>query len=225
MNRFTAFSSGARHERMRKIGIFGGSFDPVHFGHLRPALEVLEALSLDSMHFVPSGRPPHRGAPHADGAVRLAMLQSAVKDEPRFRVDDRELRRATPSYTYDTLGELRREFPGDIFVLVLGLDAFLGLPSWHRWQEIFDFAHMAVAHRPGRRLETEGELGELLHRRQVHGVRELFEQRCGRVLLQAVTQLEISSTQVRESAARGADVRYLVPEGVRQLIQDTHCYA
>jgi nicotinate-nucleotide adenylyltransferase len=119
---------------MRKIGIFGGSFDPIHFGHLRPALEILDALSLDSMHFIPSGQPPHRGAPVASAEARLAMLKAAVAGEPRFHVDEREIRRSKPSYTFDTLTELRRERGDDRLVLMLGLDAFLGFTTWHRWK-------------------------------------------------------------------------------------------
>lgn len=206
---------------MRKTGIFGGSFDPVHFGHLRPALEVLESLSLDHMLFIPSGNPPHRGAPVASAEQRLAMLRAALKDEPRFQVDERELKRAAPSYTVDTLTELRREHPQDALVLVVGMDAFLGFPGWHRWREIFGLAHVAVAHRPGWTLQSGGEIAEVLKERRA----EALEGKAGKVLLQPVTQLEISSTQVRETAARGGDLRYLVPEAVRTYIRESDCYA
>lgn len=210
---------------MRKIGIFGGSFDPIHYGHLRPALEILEALSLDSMRFIPSGQPPHRGAPVATVAARLAMLKAAVAGEPRFQVDERELTRSAPSYTVDTLAELRREHPKDALVLVVGLDAFLGFPGWHRWRETFELAHVAVAHRPGWTLQSDGELAELLRERQARHADELGEHTAGKVLLQTVTQLDISSTQVRSAAAQGHDIRYLVPEPVRAYIKDSHCYA
>jgi nicotinate-nucleotide adenylyltransferase len=140
-------------------------------------------------------------------------------------VDERELRRAAPSYTYDTLTELKRERPGDVLVLVLGLDAFLGLPGWHRWHELLDLAHIAVAQRPGWDLQTGSALTEALRARQVQSVSELFATSAGRILLQPVTPLEISSTQVRTTAAEGGDLHYLVPETVRRLIQDSHCYA
>ena len=210
---------------MRKIGIFGGSFDPVHFGHLRPALEILEALSLDHMRFIPSGRPPHRDAPVADAAQRLAMLRAAIKEEPRFQVDERELRRDKPSYTYDTLVELRREHPQDRLVLILGLDAFLGFTRWHRWQDILELTHLVIAHRPGSSLETHGEIAMLVQQREVDDADALMAQPAGRLMFLPVTQLEISSSQVREAAARGGDIRFLVPEPVRVLIQDSHCYA
>ena len=210
---------------MRKIGIFGGSFDPIHFGHLRPALEILEALSLDSMHFIPSGQPPHRGAPTASAEMRLTMLKAAVSGEPRFQVDEREIKRATPSYSFDTLEALRHEHGHDRLVLVLGLDAFLGFTSWHRWQEILDLAHLVVAHRPGWNLQTGGELALLLQERQVDSAAAMMQHATGKLMLQAVTQLEISSSQIRAAAARGGDLSFLVPEPVRALIQDSHCYA
>ena len=210
---------------MRKIGIFGGSFDPVHYGHLRPALEVLEALSLDHMLFIPSGQPPHREAPQASAAMRLAMLQAAVADEPRFQVDERELKRASPSYTCDTLEDIRREHPRDRLVLMVGLDAFQGFTTWHRWREILDLAHIVVAHRPGSELDAHGEIAMLVQERQVYDAQALLQHEAGHIMLQPVTQLEISSSRLRELLAHGADVRYLVPEAVRRLIQDSHCYA
>lgn len=209
---------------MTRIGIFGGSFDPIHYGHLRPALELLHALSLDHIRFIPAGQPPHRGAPRASAELRLAMVKAAVADEPRFQVDERELLRATPSYTVDTLAELRREFPGAVLVLIVGMDAFLGFPSWHRWREIFDLSHVAVAHRPGWVLQSEGALAEVLQGRLSMNAGEALSAPAGRVLMLPVTQLEISSTRVRELAAGGGDIRYLLPEAVRTLIQKSNCY-
>lgn len=209
---------------MTRIGIFGGSFDPIHYGHLRPALELLHALSLDHIRFIPAGQPPHRGAPRASAELRLAMVKAAVADEPRFQVDERELLRATPSYTLDTLAELRREFPGAVLVLIVGMDAFLGFPSWHRWREIFDLSHVAVAHRPGWVLQSEGALAEVLQVRLSMNAGEALSTPAGRVLMLPVTQLEISSTRVRELAAAGGDIRYLLPEAVRALIQNSNCY-
>ena len=209
---------------MRKIGIFGGSFDPIHFGHLRPALEILEALSLDHMRFIPSGLPPHRAAPVASAEQRLAMLRAAVADEPRFQVDERELKRNAPSYSFDTLAELRREHPQDRLVLALGLDAFLGFTSWHRWKELLELTHLVVAHRPGSSLETHGEIAMLLQEREVDDAEALMMQPAGQLMFLPVTQLEISSSGIRDAAAQGAELRYLVPDPVRKLIQDSHCY-
>lgn len=210
--------------RMRKIGIFGGSFDPIHIGHLRPVLEILETLTLDEVRFVPAGQPPHRGAPLAPAALRLQMVRAAVRDEPRFLVDERELHRRGPAYTVDTLAELRHEFPRDQLALVVGMDAFLGLPSWHEWRRIFDHAHVIVVHRPGWLPPGTGELADLLRQRSAPSARDMFTEAAGCVLLQPVTQLEISSTQVRTLVAAGGDPRYLVPEAVRKLILDSRCY-
>jgi nicotinate-nucleotide adenylyltransferase len=110
-------------------------------------------------------------------------------------------------------------------VLMLGLDAFLGFTTWHRWKEILDLAHLVVAHRPGSALEAHGESAMLVQEREVDDAQELMAHAAGKIMLQPVTQLEISSSQVREAVARGADVRYLVPEAVRRVIQDSKCYA
>ncbi|MGH8307581.1 MAG: nicotinate-nucleotide adenylyltransferase [Gammaproteobacteria bacterium] len=210
---------------MRKIGIFGGSFDPIHYGHLRPALEILSTLSLDEIRFIPAGQPPHRGVPAASAALRLDMVKAAIAGEPRFVVDEREVRRSAPSYTVDTLTELRREFPRDALMLIVGMDAFLGFPGWHEWLKIFDFAHVIVAHRPGWVLQSGGDLAETIRRRRAKSAQEIVTVLAGCILMQPVTQLEISSTQVRASIAAGGDPRYLVPETVRELILNSHCYA
>lgn len=209
---------------MRKIGIFGGTFDPIHYGHLRPALEILDALSLDSMLFIPAGQPPHRRAPRASAELRLAMVRAAVQGEPRFQVDERELKRSGPSYMADTLVALKREYPDAALVLVLGTDAFLGLTGWERWRGIFDHAHVAVAHRPGWWLQAEGELAALLAERYIADAREALKRPAGCILLRPVTQLEISSTRIREEAAAGRELRYLVPDAVRDLIMNSSCY-
>ncbi|MGH8281038.1 MAG: nicotinate-nucleotide adenylyltransferase [Gammaproteobacteria bacterium] len=210
---------------MRKIGIFGGSFDPIHYGHLRPALEILSTLSLDEIRFIPAGQPPHRGVPAASAALRLDMVKAAIAGEPRFLVDEREIRRSAPSYTVDTLTELRHEFPRDALMLIVGMDAFLGFPGWHEWRKIFDFAHVIVAHRPGWVLQSGGELAETIRRRRAKSAQEIVAVLAGCILMQPVTQLEISSTQVRAGIAAGGDPRYLVPETVRELILNSHCYA
>ena len=209
---------------MRKIGIFGGSFDPIHHGHLRPAREITDALGLDLLLFIPSGSPPHREAPVATVQQRLAMLQAGIADEPRFQVDERELKRQEPSYTVDTLTALRAEHPADALVLLVGADAFLGFPQWQRWHELFGLAHVAVAHRPGWQLSPGGELGKEMSERRAVDARSALTRPAGSVLLQAVTPQDISSTKVREAAAAGRDLAALVPPPVAKLITDSHCY-
>jgi nicotinate-nucleotide adenylyltransferase len=210
---------------MKPIGIFGGTFDPVHYGHLRTAFELLQALDLEEVRFIPCGDPPHRGGTFAPAALRLDMVRLATRDERDFLVDDRELRREGPSYSIDTLASLREEFPGRSLCLITGMDAFLGLPTWHRWDEILDFAHIVVAHRPGWQAPDEGALGALTGERKTRRKGDLHEAPSGRVYIDAVTQLEIASTEIRSLVAEGYDPRYLMPDSVRAVIMESSCYA
>jgi nicotinate-nucleotide adenylyltransferase len=210
---------------MRPIGLFGGTFDPIHCGHLRTAFELWQALKLTEVRFLPTGSPPHREQPSASAELRLSMVRAAIADQPAFAVDDREVRRSGVSYSVDTLGELRAEFPDRSLCLLLGMDAFLSLPSWHRWRELFDLAHIVVAHRPGWKAPAMGPLGEIMVDRGTGSVRDLHEARSGRVYVRAVTQLEISSTELRQLIVAGQDPRYLVPDPVREMILRTGCYA
>ena len=207
------------------LGLFGGTFDPIHLGHLRTAYELLRALKLQELRFLPTGNPPHRDATSADAEQRLALVRAAVADQPGFTVDDREVRRDGLSYSVDTLTELRAEFPGRSLCLMVGMDAFLGLPHWHRWRDIFDLAHVVVAHRPGWKAPTQGPLGEVMVDRGTGAVRDLHEAPAGRIFVHAVTQLEISSTELRQLIAAGGDPRYLVPNSVRVLLGQLKCYA
>ncbi|HUG98411.1 MAG TPA: nicotinate-nucleotide adenylyltransferase [Gammaproteobacteria bacterium] len=209
---------------LNPMGIFGGTFDPIHYGHLRSALELLEALEFSEVRFMPAGNPPHRIATHADGRTRVALVQAAIDGEPRFILDDRELRREGPSYSVDTLLDLRAEFAHRSLCLVVGMDAYLSLPQWHQWREILELAHLVVAHRPGWQAPQSGTLGELLADRGTARVQDLHESRAGRVYVRAVTQLEISSSAIRELVRAGRDPRYLVPDPVRRLLAESGCY-
>jgi nicotinate-nucleotide adenylyltransferase len=210
---------------MAPIGIFGGTFDPIHYGHLRTALELLEALSLGEVRFIPSARPPHRAPPRTDAALRLRMVRAAIEEQSGFLADDREITRPGPSYTVDTLASVARDHPGRPLCLLLGMDALLGLPKWHRWKEILELAHVVVAHRPGWRVPQKGELGALVAERRTANAAELSTTRAGRIHVHAVTPLEISSTALRDAIRSGADPRYLMPDSVRRIILDTGCYA
>jgi nicotinate-nucleotide adenylyltransferase len=210
---------------MSPVGIFGGTFDPIHYGHLRTAFEMLQALRFSEVRFVPSGDPPHRGRTYASAGVRLEMVAAATCRESRFVVDDRELRRDGPSYTVDTLASIRQEQADVPLGLILGMDAFLGLCSWHRWEEILGLAHIVVAHRPGWRAPDMGPLGELIDEHGTHRVDDLHEHTAGRIHIHAVTQLEISSTEIRELVMAGRDPRFLMPDVVRDVIMNSSCYA
>lgn len=209
---------------MKPLGMFGGMFDPVHYGHLRSAFEMLQALSFGEVRFIPCGDPPHRSVTHATAQQRFELVRLAVEKQEGFTADDRELRRDGPSYTVDTLAELRGEFPGRSLGLILGMDAFLGLPAWHRWEEILAKAHIIVAHRPGWKAPDIGVLGGLIAEHGTHRIEDLHEQSCGRIHIHAVTQLEIASTEIRELVAAGRDPRFLMPDAVRDAIIDSGLY-
>lgn len=220
----TPVAANPRHGRA-PIGVFGGTFDPVHFGHLRPALELLEQLPLAEIRFIPCRHPPHRQTPVASPEQRLAMLQLAIAGEPRFIADERELARPGPSYMVDTLTSLRAEQGSVPLCLILGTDAFRGLPKWHRWAELIGLAHFLVMKRPGEPLPQEGELGHFLETRWISDSAPLMQQPMGWVLPLEVTQLEISATRIRTLARAGRSARYLLPEATWDYIQQKHLYS
>jgi len=209
---------------MKPIGIFGGTFDPIHYGHLRSAFEMLQALDFEEVRFTPCGDPPHRGVTYATAEQRLRLVQLAINGQDGFIADDRELKRGGLSYTVDTLESLRKEFPGRSLGLIVGMDAFLGLPTWHRWDEILDIGHIVVAHRPGWKAPDIGALGELISNYGTHRVEDLHSAIAGRVHIHAVTQLEISSTEIRDLVAAGRDPRFLMPDAVRDEILNFEIY-
>jgi nicotinate-nucleotide adenylyltransferase len=206
------------------IGVFGGTFDPVHHGHLRAALEVMDHCRLAGMLLVPSGAPPHRAPPVASADLRVRMLRAAVAGEPRLTVDDREIRRPGPSYMVDTLASLRSELGSRPLCLVLGADAFQGLPSWQRWREITGLAHVIVIPRPGCALPVAGELADLVSARRCEDVMALHRASTGFILAHTVTRLEISSSAIRSLVAAGGDARFLVPDAVRDIVTRSGCY-
>jgi len=205
------------------IGVYGGTFDPVHFGHLRPALELHEALGLREMRLIPCYQPPHREPPVADARARLTMLRAAVgNDTEGLLVDNREMRREGISYMADTLDSLREELGDEPLCLILGADAFAQLHTWHRWEAIIELAHLVVTHRPGWSLDATGlapPLQSLWAQRRVDAAAALTAQPAGRILLHPVTQLDISATRIRQLVAAGRSPRFLLPEAVWNLIR------
>jgi len=206
------------------IGVFGGTFDPVHFGHLRTAFECRARLGLSEVRFIPCAEPPHRDSPDAPAGTRLQMLEAATAGVDGFVVDGRELQRTGPSWSIDTLRSLREEFPEKVLCLLLGLDAFAGFTQWREWRSILDLAHVVVARRPGAPAPSEGEVGRLLDARWAHELADLRAARHGRIHIVDVTQLEISSTQLRRSIADGLSPVYLLPDAVWKIIKEARCY-
>ncbi len=198
---------------IRPLALFGGTFDPVHTGHLSVAWEAAELLDAE-VHLLPANVPPHRLAPIASAAERVAMLRAALAGQSRLVLDTRELARSGPSYTVDTLRELRAEQGDRPLVLLLGADAFAGLSSWHEWRALFDLAHVGVLSRPGVAGTPGAALQAEIAARRVDDPAMLCASPAGRIVELAVTPLEISATRIRELLAAGRDPRYLLPAGL-----------
>ncbi|MEP6483801.1 MAG: nicotinate-nucleotide adenylyltransferase [Rudaea sp.] len=199
---------------MKPLVVFGGTFDPVHVGHLRVALEASEFLDAD-VRLMPARTPPHRPAPVASAEHRVAMLKRAIEGQKNLSVDARELLRGGPSYTLDTLIELRAELPAQRSIaLLLGDDAFAGLPTWHRWRDLFGLAHFVVLTRPNHGSTVSGELDAEIAARRTQDADDIRRSPSGKVLNLAVTPLEVSASAIRAILAAGRDPRWLVPDAL-----------
>jgi nicotinate-nucleotide adenylyltransferase len=212
------------------LGIFGGTFDPIHCGHVELARELRTSLGFAAVRFIPAGDPPHRAAPVAPATHRLAMVELAVAGHEGLEVDAREILRAGRSYTVPTLAELRLEAPARPLALIVGTDAFLGLPTWHRWREVFAFAHVVVVTRPG--VALDGAMPQVLadewSARFRHDCAALAAEPAGAIIMQAVTAHAISASGIRAQLARGHDgvaaVRRLLPAAVLAYIERNQLY-
>ncbi len=203
------------------IGIFGGAFDPIHYGHLRPTQEAMQRLPLAELRLIPAARPPHRPPPVASPAQRLAMVELAIRGLPGFRSDERELQRAGPSYTVLTLESLRTELHDTPLCLLIGADQFQSFESWHRWQEIPDLAHLVVLSRPG---TAPGALPAWARGRECADFHELHTVPAGRLAFLPVSPQDISATRIRAALARGERTQGLLPEAVSRYIETNRIY-
>ena len=203
------------------IGVFGGTFDPVHHGHLRAAVEVLDVFALDEVRLIPSATPPHRVQPVASAIQRRDMLARAVDGHPKLVVDNRELERVGPSYMVDTLASLRQDFIGQPLLLYIGTDAFNHLSRWHRWQALFTYAHIVVMTRPGFVLQA---LEPFFAERLVSHQQDLQHTLAGKLFFQSITQLDISATAIRNQFANGKNPVFLLPDAVIEYIQCNGLY-
>ena len=199
------------------VGIMGGTFDPVHFGHLRLAQEAAETLGLERVRWVPAGRPWHRTQPRSAAKHRLEMVRLAIRRNPLFELDDAEIRQGSPGYTVETLERLRKKFgPRRPLVLLLGTDAFRGLTTWERWRNLFDLAHVFVAQRPGHSLTPGGMPAALASewRRRAGTPAALRQRPAGAVVTYGTTALDISASAIRAHFAQSRSPRYLLPSVV-----------
>lgn len=210
----------------KPIGILGGTFDPVHNGHLRLAIECYERLALAEVRLIPLHAPPHRRPPHAPPADRLAMLNLAVGRMDRLKVDDCELKRQSVSYTIDTVTALRQELGATPICLLTGMDAFNALPTWHRWQSLLDFVHIVVADRPGAAQVPEHTgLRVLLKTHAVTDAALLHTLPGGKIFRLQIPWLDISATRIRDLLRMQHEPAFLLPDAVISYIHDHHLYA
>lgn len=203
------------------IGLFGGTFDPVHYGHLRAALEVKGFFNLDEVRLIPSSVPPHRAQPLASAIQRLEMLKLAVQNQPGLKIDTRELEREGNSYMVDTLRSLRGEFPDRSLILFIGCDAFNGLTTWHHWRQLFDYAHIVCMTRPGFAIH---DLVDFFRARLTNEIAHLEQSAAGKLFFQTVTHLDISSTAIRKMIAEKRNPGYLLPDNVIEYIHRNMLY-
>lgn len=203
------------------IGLLGGTFDPIHYGHLRPAEEVYRRLGLESLHVVPCAKPPHRKPPLASAAHRLRMVELALQEFPGFEADDREVRRGGVSYTVPTLISVRDEVGDEPLSFIVGSDAFAGITTWHRWEDLFGLAHLIVVQRPG----SPATIPAWAKPRICTHAKELAQRPAGKIFFMPVTPREISATELRAAIARGdAPSAEHVPPAVWKYIQQNKLY-
>lgn len=211
------------------IGVYGGSFDPVHLGHLGVASAALSSLNLDQVIFVPNGQPPHRDNSVAGNENRLRLLQMALRDFPKFEIDDHEINKPSTSWTIETLEYFREQWPQEAVCLIVGSDAFRHIDSWHRWQELLDFAHIQVVSRKGDSEALPRVVQEYLKSHQVDDLNSIqFVQ--GQTFSGAIQWLDadvpgVSSTEVRTAIQSGANLTALLPEIVASTITEEKIYA
>ncbi len=206
------------------IGIYGGTFDPIHFGHLRSALDVAEQLGLSKVLMIPSAQPPHRETPVVSVEHRWQMLQLALEGQQLMVADDREIQRKGPSYTYDTLTELRQEYNGEALCLIQGGDVFQKLHTWHRWQELLDLTHIVVMRRAGENVLWDALVEKRYSQCLTNDKTELEDVTIGKIIELDVVPLSISATQIRDKILMNKEIKYLLPDKVLAHIDKHKLY-
>lgn len=209
----------------KPIGIFGGTFDPVHLGHVRIALEIQQAYDLAEVRFTPCWQPVHRNLALATPAQRLAMLDAALEHQPMLKIDHSEIQRQGPSYTIDTVNMLRQKFPRTPLCLILGLDAWSEFATWHQYEAILQLAHLIIAMRPPYLLPQTGKIAELLQQHQTQNGSALHTSLGGNIIVHSATTIDIAATTIREMILKGQNPHALLPSGVYSYIVKHHLYS
>lgn len=206
------------------IGILGGTFDPIHLGHIHIARELLQRLSLNQVRFIPCYLPPHRDMPEANAEQRMQMVKLALENLPNFVADNREIQRNNTSYMIDTITSLRNEFSNTPLVLIMGVDQFDTFDTWHHWQEILQYTHLAIVNRPGYQLITNQNLDELLKNHQTEDKLTIQNNLYGQIIFQDIAPSPISATDTRSQLHLGKNAEPFVPAAVWQYIQTNNLY-
>lgn len=206
-------------------GIFGGTFDPVHIGHLRTALDTKSFLDLDQVLMIPCGDPPHRDTPMTPALQRLEMVRLAVANEPGLNADAREIDRKGLSYSIDTIIQLRAELgPHEPLCFCIGMDSLTNIGSWYRWREFLDYCHIVVAARPGCEMPLVGEVADWVAHHRVEDKKALLQNPCGSLFVDEMTLLPVSATNLRSMLKSGESIRYLTPDSVIDYISKHRLY-
>ncbi|HEY5715977.1 MAG TPA: nicotinate-nucleotide adenylyltransferase [Psychromonas sp.] len=210
--------------QQQAIGFLGGTFDPIHFGHLRPALEITEALSLKQLFIMPNHIAPHKSESHGSATQRSKMVELAISSQTRMTIDKRELNRYKPSYTIDTLKELKAEYPDTPICFIMGMDSLITFDTWHDWQNILSYCHLVISQRPGWQCEFNTKVKALVKKHQTTDKHDLHNLQYGKIYFQTTSQLAISSTEIRELLKHDISIDFLTPESVISYIQEHHLY-
>ncbi|WP_022941318.1 nicotinate-nucleotide adenylyltransferase [Psychromonas hadalis] len=206
------------------IGFLGGSFDPIHHGHLLPAIEVAQKLNLKQLFLMPNHIAPHKAGSHCSAAQRCEMVSLAIQRHAQLQIDQRELNRHSASYTIETLKEIRTEHPTTPICFMMGMDSLIHFDSWFEWQDIINYCHLIICARPGWKGEFSKKIQTLLNKRQTDCVNDLHAQLSGKIFFQPTTQVDISSTQIRFNIKHHKSVENLLPSSVYHYIQQHQLY-
>lgn len=207
------------------IGFLGGTFDPIHFGHLRPAIEIQQALKLSSLYLMPNYIAPHKAASHASSIQRIEMVKLAINGIAKFDIDTRELLREKPSYTIDTLKILRAEYPNTPICFIMGMDSLLSFDSWHQYQDILSFCHLIISQRPGWSPVFNATVADIVAKHQTKDPARLHQTLAGHIYFQTTSQLDISSSSIRQCLSEQRSIDFLTPQTVCDYIKSTCCYS